>query len=336
MRGILQQIHRRGFVAGLFGGAVTAGLANHAVAQSPDPVPCQVGPAPHPKGPLVWHDMDQIDIDAAYDQRFYAPMGYQITRRVASQSEAVRARLGEPLRFTYGPSEMEKLDVYQGRKPDAPIFMFFHGGSWLGGTARDHAYPAEMFVNAGATFIVPDFVDIKQAGGDLRVMATQVRRSIAWVYRNAASFGADANRLYIGGRSSGAHLTGVALVTDWEKEFGLPTDIVKGGICSSGMFDLKAVRISKRSNFVKFTDELEEEMSSQRHLDRLRAPVVLTYGTNETPEFQRQSRDFAAAAKAAGKNVELIVAPNYNHFEMGESFGNPYGPSGRASLPILA
>jgi arylformamidase len=335
MRHILRHIHRRGFVAGLFGGAATVGLASRVAAQSPDPVPCQVGPAPHPKGPLVWHEMDQIDIDAAYDQRFYAPMGYQITKRIASQSEAVRARLGEPLRFAYGPSEMEKLDVYRARKPDAPIFMFFHGGSWLGGTARDHAYPAEMFVNAGATFIVTDFADIKQADGDLRGMAAQVRRSIAWVHKNATSFGADPNRLYIGGRSSGAHLTGVALVTDWEKEFGVPADVVKGGVCSSGMFDLKAVRISKRSNFVKFTDEMEDEMSSQRHLDRLRAPVILTYGTNETPEFQRQSRDFAAAAKAAGKSVELIVAPNYNHFEMGESFGNPYGPSGRASLALM-
>jgi arylformamidase len=280
-------------------------------------------------------DMDQIDIDAAYDQRFYAPMGFQISKRVASVSDAVRKRLGEPQRFAYGPSEIEKLDVYRARKPGAPIFMFIHGGSWLGGSARNNAYPAEMFVNAGANFVVPDFIGIKEADGDLRVMATQVRRAIAWVYRNAASFGADASRLYIGGRSSGAHLSGVALVTDWTRDFGVPADIIKGGVCSSGMYDLKAVRISKRSSFVKFTDEMEEEMSTQRHLDRLRAPVVLLYGTNETPEFQRQTRDFAAAVKAAGKPVELIEAPNYNHFEMGESFGNPYGPGGRAALALM-
>ena len=46
-------------------------------------------------------------------------------------------------------------------------------------------------------------------------------------------------------------------------------------------------------------------------------------------------RDFAAAIKAAGKSVELIEAPNYNHYEMGESFGNPYGPSGRAALALM-
>jgi arylformamidase len=44
--------------------------------------------------------------------------------------------------------------------------------------------------------------------------------------------------------------------------------------------------------------------------------VIVTYGTNETPEFQRQNRDFAAAVKAAGKPVELVAARHYDHFEM--------------------
>jgi arylformamidase len=331
----LTEIQRRGFVSGLFVGMAAVVLPNVARAQAPDPIPCQLGPSPHQKGPLVWMDMDQIELDAAYDQRFYAPMGDQIQTRVASISDAVRTRLGEPLRLSYGPSELEKLDVYRARKPNASIFLFVHGGSWRGGSARNNAYPAEMFVNAGANFIVIDFIDIKQAGGDLRLMAAQVRSAIVWVYKNAASFGADANRLYIGGRSSGAHLTAVALVTDWERDYSVPSDIVKGAICSSGMYDLKAVRISKRSSFIRFTDEMEEAMSPQRHLDQLRAPVVVTYGTNETPEFQRQARDFAAAVKAAGKHIELIKAPHYNHYEMGESFGNPYGPSGRAALALM-
>ena len=102
-----------------------------------------------------------------------------------------------------------------------------------------------------------------------------------------------------------------------------------------GMYDLKPVRLSKRSSYVKFNDEMEQAMSSQRHLDKLVAPVILTYGTNETPEFQRQSRDFAAALKAAGKPVQIVEAPHYNHFEMAESLGNPYGPNGRAALEMM-
>ena len=100
---------------------------------------------------------------------------------------------------------------------------------------------------------------------------------------------------HVSGHSSGAHLTGCALVTDWQKEFGLPANIIKGGLCVSGMYDLKPVRLSKRSEYVKFTDEIEQALSSQRHLDKLNAPVIAAYGTQETPEFQRQNRDFAAA-----------------------------------------
>jgi hypothetical protein len=153
-----------------------------------------------------------------------------------------------------------------------------------------------------------------------------LRRAVGWVYKNASSFGGDASRLYIGGHSSGGHLCGVTLVTDWQTEFGLPSNIIKGALCMSGLYDMKAVRLSKRSSYVNFTDEMEQAMSSQRHLDLLRAPVTITYGTNGTPEFQRQSRDFAAAVRAVGKPVELIEAANYNHFEMEESLGNPYGP----------
>jgi arylformamidase len=176
---------------------------------------------------------------------------------------------------------------------------------------------------------------VKETDGDLAVMAQQVRRAIAWVYKNASSFGGDPNRLYIGGHSSGGHLCGVALVTDWEKEFGVPADIVKGGLCMSGMYEMAPVRLSWRRTFVKFTDPMADAMSSLRHIDKLRAPITVTYGTFETPDFQRQSRDFAAAVKAAGKSVQLIEAPDYAHLEMAESLGNPYGPNGRAALALM-
>ena len=55
-------------------------------------------------------------------------------------------------------------------------------------------------------------------------------------------------------------------------------------------------------------------------------------GTLETPDFQRQSRDFAAAVKAAGKPVTLAVMEGYNHFEVMEQLGNPYSLFGRAAL----
>jgi arylformamidase len=98
------------------------------------------------------------------------------------------------------------------------------------------------------------------------------------------------------------------------------------------MFDLKPVRLSARSNYIKFTDEMEEKLSAQRHLSNILAPVHLVYGTLETPEFQRQSRDFNSALKAAGKSVTLSVMEGYNHFEVMERLGGPYSLFGGGIL----
>jgi len=287
------------------------------------------------KGPLVWLDMDQKELDDAYDQSVYAPNQKLVAKRRAVASEAALRRFGPPERFAYGGTDIEKLDIYRTTRPNAPVNVYIHGGAWRNGQAKDFAFPAEVFVNAGAHFVVVDFAQITETGGNLMPMVQQVRSAVAWVYKNAARFGGDAEHVYITGHSSGAHLSGCTLVTDWEKDFGLPPNLIKGGLLISGMYDIKPVRLSKRSKYVKFTDEIEQALSSLRHLDKLNAPIIVAYGTQETPEFQRQSRDFAAAVKAAGKPVELIVGEGFNHFEMQETLGNPYGIAGRAALKLM-
>ena len=286
------------------------------------------------KGPLVWLDMDQRELDDAYDQTVYAPNQPLLAARRKIASESVLKRF-PPVRRAYGSSEIEKLDIYKTAKPDAPVMVFTHGGAWRNGTAKDAAFQAEMYMNAGANLVIVDFVQVQDAGGSLLPMIEQVRSAVAWVYKNGASFGADPERIFVSGQSSGAHLTGCLLVTDWQKEFGVPTNVIKGGLLVSGMYDLKPVRLSKRSKYVNFTDEIEQALSSQRHLNKLNAPIIVAYGTQETPEFQRQSRDFAAAVKASGKPVELIVGEGFNHFEMQETLGNPYGITGRAALKLM-
>ena len=108
--------------------------------------------------------------------------------------------------------------------------------------------------------------------------------------------------------------------------------MLKGALLASGMYDLKPVRLSKRSKYVNFTDEIEQELSAIRHLDRLNCPVIVAHGTQETPEFQRQAREFHAALKAAGKDVTFLVGEGYNHFEITETLASPYGLLGRAVL----
>jgi arylformamidase len=321
-------VTRRALVAGAAAGTLAA-TTDMAAAQR-----CPAEPPARGKGPLVWMDMDQHEIDEAYDQSVYAFNARSINDRRVYNNAIVRDLLDKPQRLAYGPAEIEKLDIYKTRRANAPVLVFIHGGGWQGGRADQFAVYAEPYVKAGVNFVVVDFANVKETNGDLFPMVDQCRRAVAWVYRNAASIGGNPNDIYTISRSSGSHLAGCVLITEWEKQ-GLPRDLIKGAVLGSGMYDLKPVRLSKRSSYVKFTDAMEHELSAMRHLARINTPVVAAHGTLETPEFQRQSRDFVAALNAMGKPARLITARGYNHYEVGETIGHPYAVLGRAAFEML-
>ena len=275
--------------------------------------------------------MDQQALDEAYDQEIWAPNRALIVERRKAASERARAILGMPKRVAYGTGEHEGLDIFGCGIKGAPVNVFVHGGAWRRNVAADYAVQAEPLIRAGAHSVIIDFINVDQASGDLFPIYEQVRRALGWIYRNAESFGGDRNRLYISAHSSGSHLSGVVLTRGWKDE-GLPPDFCKGAVLLSGMYDLAPVALSKRSSYVKFTGAMVGQLSGGRFIDGLHTPLVLAIGTCETPEFQRQSRDFAAAVKAAGKPAELIVGSGYNHFELLETLANPYGLTGRAML----
>jgi arylformamidase len=294
----------------------------------------RIGPAPHDKGPCVYLDYDQIELDAAYDQAAYAPQREQIIERLTALSDAARERLGAPERLRYGPSAAEYLDLYRAAPASAPVFIFVHGGAWKSSDPHRNAFAAELFVNAGIHFALLEFVDIAGAGGALPAMAAGVCSGIEWLRSHAASLGIDQQRMFLGGHSSGAHLASAALATGLHDR-GLPDRTVKGALLCSGIYDLEPVRLSKRSSYVAFDEPTVDRLSALRYVERFTMPLVIAYGTEETPEFQRQGRVFFEALSAAGKPARSIVATGYNHFDIIESLGNPYGLLGRAALDLV-
>ncbi len=294
--------------------------------------------------PKVWLDLDQAALDRAYDQAQHAPNMQQVLKRYELSSERARERLGQPSRHAYGPSAAEALDCFRPTDTQAPAvaqprpaLLFIHGGAWRGGLARHYAFVAEPFVAAGYAVLIPDFAPVTELDGDLGRMTDQIRRAIAWVASNAAALGIDPARVHLFGHSSGGHLAAAALATDWRSAFSLASNspVASLSVCS-GIYDLLPVRLSARSSYLRLTDEQVERLSPVRHLNGLSVPLMVAWGSLESPEFQRQAQHYADAAQAHGVHVARLIAEGYNHFEILETLANPCGLLGRVMLERIA
>ncbi len=291
----------------------------------------------------VYLDYTQAELDAAYDQRVYAPNREEIVAWYGAEGARVRARLEMRRSVPYGNGEDEILDIFPAKSGSksgsesnfgAPVHIHIHGGRWTLFTKDEESFLAPTFVSAGAACVVPDFSNIPKVR--IPEMVSQVKSAIAWTYRNAASFGGDPERIHLSSHSSGSHLAGVALLTDWEKEFGLPRDVVKSALLVSGMYDMRPVMLSARSSYVKLTDEEVLALSAILQPEKVHTPLTLVYGEKETPEFRRQPKAYAEVLAAAGKPVKVIEVPGVNHFEILRQLGEPGSEVARLALGMLA
>ena len=258
----------------------------------------------------VFLDYEQKALDDQYEQRVWVPHADEIIRRYAAASEAVRKRIGEPRTEKYGPSEVEKLDIYGSGKK---ALVFVHGGAWKRQTSREQAFPAEAIIQAGAAYVALNFAKLPAV--TLPEMAAQVCRGLSWVEQNLSK------DVVLCAHSSGGHLAACALTR---------LDFVKKALLVSGVYDLLPVRLSARNEYVRLDERLEHEYSPIRHVDRIRCPVTVAWGEKENAEFLRQSREFAAALK-----TQSIAGKDLNHFEMIETLADPRSPLGRAALNML-
>ena len=289
-------------------------------------MPASTTTAPNMPAP-VFRGYDQAALDRAYDQHVWAANADAVVARYGTASATVRSRLDRRADIAYGATPAEMLDVFPARQSAAPVQVFIHGGAWRLLSKDESCFAAETFVQAGACFVALNFANIPAVR--LPDMVDQVRRGIAWVYRNIANFGGDPARLFISGHSSGGHLAAMALVTDWS-EHGLPADVIKGGLCASGMYDLAPVMLSARRHYLGLSAAEIATLSPIRHLDRIACPVIVARGGPESPEFIRHADDFAAAL---GPRLDrMIVCQDHNHFEVVETLASPHTGLGQAVL----
>lgn len=272
----------------------------------------------------VFLDYTQDELDWQYDHSKRFDDTSVFNKRRAEASAGVRERIAGVRDVSYGPGDDEVLDIFPAGQTDAPIAMFIHGGAWQRGDKDNASFPAEPFVSRGVTWIATDFTVVPP--GTLDEMVRQNRAALAWIYNNAKDFGGDPNRIHVMGHSSGGHIAAMMLSTDWEGEFGVPHDLLKGATCISGMYDLEAVFLSYRNGYLRLDEEGWRRNSPIHNIGTYGPQLIVGCAEHDTDEFHRQPLAFAEAWKQRGHDCAFIELMGRHHFTGNDMFGEPDGP----------
>jgi arylformamidase len=178
------------------------------------------------------------ELEYQYNPRESVPEFPELAKRRAEESRKARSTLKSWLNVPYGDSPREILDIYTADRPAGPVLVYIHGGYWRSAAKTTICNFAPAFVQRGATVVLVEYDLCPNV--TVTDIVRQTRAAIASVYRNIIRYSDNPSKLYVSGHSAGGHLTAMALAHDWEKE-GLPRDLIKGAVATSGVYDLDMV-----------------------------------------------------------------------------------------------
>jgi arylformamidase len=245
-----------------------------------------------------------LDAEAEYNNRARVPDSALLLAGWQREAAAFRATWpAAELDLAYGPGERERLDLF--RPADVaqpPVALFIHGGYWqaLDRTACSHF--AHGLLAQGVAVALPSY-DLAPAAPIARMVA-QMRAATAMLFRHMG------RRPLAMGHSAGGHLTAMLMATDWRAlDPSLPADLVPAGLPISGVFELEPLLPTSIARALHLTPEAARALSPCLLPPPSFTSLHCVVGGVESPEFIRQSRDFALAW---GGSFEAL--PGLNHF----------------------
>jgi arylformamidase len=280
---------------------------------------------------MDWRNLSADELEFEFNpQHSVADFGsFQVERTAASQK--ARREMTAQLDISYGPSPTRTLDVYPVAPGAAnaapPVHVFFHGGYWRTQDKANFAFIARTLVDLGITTVIANYDLCPEVSLD--VVVDSAMQAVVWTRRNAASFGADPERLTLSGNSAGAHLCAMALAHDWTAK-GLPASVVKGIVAISGVYDPEpAMHISVNAE-IGLTAEIAKRNNVLLLDPGEPVPVALFAGAVEPDYWRQQTHLYAACLENHGFRPTTKIQPGKHHFNIMDNYLDADQPIVRA------
>jgi acetyl esterase/lipase len=225
--------------------------------------------------------------------------------------------------IAYGDGPRRKLDVYVPKDArNAPVAVFFYGGSWQNGEKHNYQFVASALAAKGIVTIVPDYRLYPEVHyeGFLNDGANAVR----WARDHARHYGGNPSKLFLVGHSAGAYIAAMlALDDEWLRRQDMsPARDLKGFVGISGPYDFLP---SKDEKIMDIFSTAETQKASQpvSLASGKNLPALLLHGTTDTTVYPRNSTILADKLRAAGSPVEIKLYPGVGHLGIIGAMGSP-------------
>jgi arylformamidase len=258
----------------------------------------------------------------------------EIIRRWQAESAKARGSEAGLLDLAFGSAPMERLDFFPAEQPGAPLLVFIHGGYWRSLDKSDFTFIVPAYRRAGFSVALTNYTLAPQAS--VEEITRQQLRALAWLYRRSARLDFDRDRMVIAGHSAGGHLAAMMMAAHWNV-FGtdLPSDLIKGGILMSGLYDLEPVRHAEFINTDLKLDKSSALRLSPGWMPQPNSvPFITAVGDLESDEFKRQTALIASQWRHGFERE--VPLQQENHFTICDCFGDESHPLFKASCELIS
>jgi len=260
---------------------------------------------------MNWGMMTSAERDAAYNNSDAVKNSPALNEARIAASEAFRKAHPQHLGLRYGPKERNVWDLFPAKDPNAPCFVFIHGGYWQRNSRDGFSVLAEGVRRHGWSAALPGYTLAPDAS--LSGIVAEIFAALDWLAGAGAAHGI-AGPLVVSGWSAGGHLTALAL--------GHPA--VRAGLAISGIFELGPLRDTYLDDKLRLTDAEIAALSPLR-LAPVQKPLAIAYGTAELRALIGNSRAFHAHRATAHAPGPLLPVSRANHFTILDELRRPAG-----------
>lgn len=255
----------------------------------------------------VYRGMDRETLTRAYDNSGAVLDSPEWLQRWRQRSEALRARPGHKLNLAYGSGDRQMIDYFACGVPDSPLFVFLHGGYWQRNSRDMFSFVAEGPMANGFDVAIVGYTLAPEAS--LQQILDECTWAIDFLLDRAQTLELtfDARHVVVGGWSAGGHLAAALLTGEHRLE---------GALSISGIFDLEPIYLCALNDKLGLSSDDALRLSPLHRIGASQPALCAVFGEDELPELQRQSTDYAQAAKVAGAPVTLELIVACNHFSI--------------------